>query len=89
MSDYQIKCTVQSNWAADGHGHILQVGIADAQYSVWDIYGFMDNGHKFYALSKSTGKTAWVEKARCCGRDTLRTVADGIVDNNLDALPHC
>jgi hypothetical protein len=89
MSSYKITCVTKSTRTWAGHQHIVSVGITGERYSVATIYRLMDQGHRFYTVSPSTGGTALVRKYHCCGLDTLRSDPDAVYDNNLDDLPAC
>lgn len=90
--DYAIVCAGTSGRTASGHHHVTQVGVSTASgtriYSVQRVYSLMDQGHTFHAVSRS-GKQVDVEPWHCCHLDTLRSRADGVLDNTLDELPPC
>jgi len=95
MADYRIVCTDKSSKTKD-HDHIVSVGIGDnpnkagSKQTVTQVRDALDNGDTFHTVSTSTSKKAYVEKLDCsCGVKTIRTNADGIKDDNLDALRKC
>ncbi len=88
MSEFLITCVSKSLTLA-GHRHIVSVGIGDKQYYVAAIYQAMNDGHTFRTVSPTSGQLTPVAKYRCCGLDTLRSLADQKQDDNLDNLPGC
>ncbi len=95
MADNRIVCTRQSDWMAVGHGHIESVGVGDdSGYSeivaVSNVVAFIKRGWQTY-YTYAGGKRAEVSPWNCdrCGRETIRSHADGYWNNNLDALPEC
>ena len=89
MAEYLITCVRKSALTSAGHQHIASVGIGTQQFTVPEIYRFMDRGDTFRTASPSSGKEAAVAKFQCCAIDTLRSHSDGYWDNNLDNLPRC
>jgi hypothetical protein len=90
MSDYRIAC-VNKKLSSSGDEHIVSVGISGEPdtITVQQAYRRMDARHYLYTMSPSTGEMVFVEKYRCCDMDTLRSVPDGVHDNNLDSLNPC
>jgi hypothetical protein len=94
MPDHQIICTRKTP-ASSEHHHITSVGTGSGTthvpplLSIQDVYQAMNNGDRFFTLSPSTGKVAWVHPATCCDVQTLRSSPDSVTDNNLDALARC
>jgi hypothetical protein len=90
MSDYLIAC-VNKKLSSSGDEHIVSVGISGEpqKITVRQAYRRMDARHHLFTISPSTGAMVFVEKYRCCDMDTLRTVPDGVHDNNLDSLDPC
>lgn len=90
MSDYPIAC-VNKNRSPSGDEHIVSVRIRGEPdtITVRQAYRRMDARHHLYTVSPSTGAMVFVEKYRCCDMDTLRSVPDGVHDNNLDSLDPC
>jgi Protein of unknown function (DUF3892) len=90
MSDYRIAC-VNKKLSSSGDEHIVSVGISGEPdtITIRQAYRRMDARHHLYTMSPSTGAMVFVEKYRCCDMDTLRSVPDGVHDNNLDNLDPC
>jgi hypothetical protein len=90
MSDYPITC-VNKKLSRSGDEHIVSVRIRGEPdtITVQQAYRRMDARHHLYTMSPSTGDMVFVEKHRCCDMDTLRSVPDGVHDNNLDSLDPC
>lgn len=85
MTDYKIDCSIQTNCRASGH--IIGVRIENQEYTVQQIYGYMNQGHRFYTEAPFSGLRALVNKWDCpCGRGTLRSAPDAVTANNLDSL---
>ena len=82
--EYQIICVVKDR------GHIAQVGTTidgrtyDRLLSVAQVRQLLREGHRFFTVSPSTGKKAYVE-----AYDTDRSHRDAVTDNNLDNLSRC
>ena len=90
MSDYPITC-VNKKLSPSGDEHIVSVRIRGEPdtITVQQAYRRMDARHHLYTVSPSTRAMVFVEKYRCCDMDTLRSVPDGVHDNNLDSLDPC
>lgn len=89
MSTYRIVCTDQPNC------HIVSVGVGSAsskatnKFTVAEVWNMLDAGHTFYT-SDDKGNVALVQKLNCaCGRGSLRSSADAVVENNLDYMRVC
>ena len=55
--------------------------------SIDQVISWIDAGHKFWV---GGNPSAWLEtKVSTAGRRYLRTVPDGLYDNNLYSLPEC
>jgi hypothetical protein len=88
MADYRIVCV---NHAPEGH--IESVGYTqydtdegyDGIWTVEEARYALEQGHRLYRVSPSTGDEADVELYE----DTIRTNPDQTTDNNLDDLPAC
>ena len=92
MADYQVTCTIQQPMgAAHTDAHIVTIGSNGLRWTVAQAYQYIDAGHRFYTVSPSTGRTAFVRKFQCrsCYTPTLKSDPDAIRDNNLDSLPRC
>jgi hypothetical protein len=97
MARYRVVCTRQEPVDKSHHNaHIVIVGLgaAPAHYdrlmTVDEVWQAIAQGHTFYTQGPATGKVAEVERFGCrCGRRTLRSSADAVVDNNLDNLNAC
>ena len=96
LMDYRIICTVQEPSAVKpSHGHIVRVGTGtsaktyDRIWTVSEVYSAMSFGNRFMTYGEKSQKWAFVERFQCCGRDTLRSAPDAVVDNNLESLPRC
>lgn len=82
--EYQIICVVKDR------GHIAQVGTTingrtyNQLLTVAQVRERLRQGHRFYTVSPSTGRKAYVE-----AYDTIRSHRDAVTDNNLDNLSHC
>jgi hypothetical protein len=96
MANYQVVCVDTA--PAGTHRHITTLGLRttvgiQTVSKDWVIGQLRDpSGHRFYTVSPSTGKTAWVIEGGCevCSlRPYVRTTADGIRDNNLLSLGAC
>jgi hypothetical protein len=93
MPRYQIVCVT----TADPHRHVTAVGIGGSatkpgrRMSLAAVLTAMNAGDKFFTRSPSTEQEAEVSKARCneCRKETLRSSADAVPDNNLDYLTLC
>jgi hypothetical protein len=89
MSAYRVVCVETK----EPHEGIVAVGtsndggeVADHRWTVTEVRRSIKLGHRFYTVSKSTGKEADVE---LYGTDGITTSPDGIYDNNLDYLRAC
>ena len=97
MAQHRITCTIQVPYhQPHSHAHISQVGIGNEtgwshMLTVQQVYAAMDAGDIFYTFGIQSGKMALVHKLDCpfCGRPTLRSAPDAVLDNNLDNLPRC
>jgi len=98
MADYRIVCTEQEPvYQPTTHAHIVAVGTGDdpakaeRRWTLDEVLAAMTQGHRFYTVSPSTGRTALVEKYNCqrCWRTFIRSTPDAIHDNNLDSLRRC
>lgn len=95
--DLRVVCTQKAETPRTTHTHIVRVGTGTepTKYEkLWtepEVIQAMRQGHRFYTVSPSTGKTAWVVTEYCstCARTVLRTLADSVTDNNLNNLPIC
>ena len=94
MTTYRIVCTEQQ--LPTTHNHIIAVGVgaepsrAAERLTVEQVRSALDRGDTFYTQSPSTQKIAYVDKYQChCGRGTIRSRPDAVVDNNLDNLRIC
>jgi hypothetical protein len=96
MAQYRIVCTVQEpSYLPTKHAHIVNVGTgtdpnrAERKWTLAEVLAAMRT-NTFYTVSSSTGKVALVRRGSCaCGRETITTVGDRVLDNNLDALRTC
>ncbi|MDQ3646136.1 MAG: DUF3892 domain-containing protein [Actinomycetota bacterium] len=99
MSDYRITCTIQEpTTEPPGHAHIVQVGTGgDTGWSrKWTreevVRAIKDGWHTFHTIGTRTRRRAEVRVIQCPAHpwhETLTTVGDTTLDNNLDSLPRC
>ncbi len=97
VTDYRIVCTNQEPaWVGNQHAHIVAVGTGgntgwDRKWPLADVIQAIDQGHRFFTVSPSTGQTALVQKYTCslCVRTHIRSTPDAVRDNNLDNLSTC
>jgi hypothetical protein len=88
MSDYQIT-TVRKD-GSDRDRRIDAMGSPSFNCTALDtLIAWYDQGHRFFVQVGTT--KVYLEKLRhpTSGRWYLRTIPDGIYDNNLYALPPC
>lgn len=78
------------------HRHIVEVDVSPAYFgqSRLNVATVIEqlqsrNGHRFYTQSPTTLRRSEITLGRCdwCGHPHIRTVPDGVWDNNLEALP--
>lgn len=99
MAEYRIVCTDQVPWnLPTSHAHIVAVGVgpdpaaADAKHTKEEVIAAIGAGHRYYTVSPSTQRRAYVEVVQCgyrCGQPIIRSIPDQVVDNNLDNLRRC
>lgn len=99
MADHRITCTVQEPSSQPPvHAHIVQVGTgSDAGWTnIWtreEVVKAIKNGwNTFHTIGSRTRRRAEVRVIRCPAHyfhETLTTVGDTTIDNNLDSLPRC
>jgi hypothetical protein len=90
MADYKIVCVTKAGTSP--HQHIASVGVGTLfdTRTVTQVRALLAQGHRFYTVSPSSGKTAFVSSYDCaCGVKTIRSHADAVTDNNLDNLGPC
>lgn len=88
MADYRIICTIRDEDGAIGSIGINQYDGDEGYDFIWTVAEArtaIEDGHRLYTKSPSTGKEADVEPYE----DTIRTKPDDSTDNNLDNLPAC
>ena len=93
--DHRIVCVNTEH----PHRHITQVGTGHNEWAwtrVWtvgEVRQALALGDRFYTVSPSTGKAAWVRADDCrvggCLVRTIRSAPDAIADNNLDNMAGC
>lgn len=98
MPGHRVICTTQDppNTAHEA-AHIVLVGTGTTPdrysktWTVQEVHEAIARGDTFYTESPTTGARARVNPWSCrtCGRQTLRSSADAVKDNNLDNLPRC
>jgi hypothetical protein len=91
--EIEIKCIKKSD-RADAHERIRSVGGVNAQGQRWKlsendaIAGIIEGKWRFW--TQGGGKKVWVVIAKSAARNEyLKTEADGIIPDNLLALPEC
>ena len=86
MADYQVTCIRRDGADPDRRIDCLggpQFGPADID----QVISAIDQGHRFWVAGNPS---AWLEKKLSSrGRWYVRTVPDGLYDNNLYALREC
>jgi hypothetical protein len=88
MAEYRIVCV---NHAPEGRIESVGYSMLDADEGYDDIWTVeqaryaIEQGHRLYTVSPTTGTQADVELYE----DTIRTNPDQSTDNNLDELPRC
>jgi hypothetical protein len=98
MTRYRIVCTEQEPLDEPHEvAHITAVATGidpnngDKGWTLQQVLDAIKAGDQFYTVSLSTKKEANVTPFTCknCGRVTIRSVADAVIDNNLDSLRPC
>ena len=93
--DHRIVC-VNKEYT---HSHITLVGTGtnaqhwDRTWTVKEVREALERGDRFYTVSASSGKAAWVRADNCrvagCTIKTIRSNPDAVTDNNLDNMSGC
>jgi hypothetical protein len=90
MARYEVVCARKQH----EHRHIVMVGTRNdvtrtKTWTVREVRSAIDGGDSFHTTD-AKDRQADVEKFDCpgCGVATLRTKADAVTDNNLEALLH-
>jgi hypothetical protein len=88
MVEFQITCIKQQDGTE--HQHIVSVGIGPAKQSltVAQVLAFMKDGDKFF-VSDGSNKAYVLEVRVLDGASYIRTHRDGVLTDNLLALPQC
>ena len=85
MTQYRIKCKV--------HGEsevIVKVGIGDKQFSVQEIWDWINSrSHSFYTEVVDSKRADVKNGVSSTARKYITTHPDGVTENNLDEIPDC
>lgn len=86
MGDFQVTHIRPDGPDSDRRIDLLK-GVGFGPASVDQLVQWMAEGHRFWV---NGNPSAWLEsKVSIAGRAYVRTVPDGLHDNNLYALPRC
>ncbi|HUY63730.1 MAG TPA: DUF3892 domain-containing protein [Acidimicrobiales bacterium] len=93
MADYRISCVARV--PRGDHHHITSAGVVRPGVkarvtSVKKIRKAIKAGtDTFHTVDPTTHQSVPVERFKCCGVKTIRSLADDAKTDNLDALPSC
>ena len=86
---HEIACAVFSHANAEGHRHVLSVGLVEGRNQPVETVRFrIAQGDSYFTFG--AGRTASVRVYDCwCGAKTIRAGPDAVLANNLDNLREC
>ncbi len=86
---HEITCASRSRPSADGHQHVLSVGLSDGRVQTVETVRFrISQGDSYF--TSGAGRVASVRSYDCyCGVRTIRSGPESVLANSLDHLPDC